>query len=483
LLTRYKFYENLLRNRETIHREARGVAKEIGVYRFAGQLGLNSTSSMCPAPLPKYVWEALAVAREKKVLPVIAVETELRDLVKDAYGDDYDGVAVNTCESALRVSFDTLMAPPIMARGATYRARFIAPYTHDDEFMAAYGRPFPPKYKNLFVDRSASAGETGVEAKTLANLDAIIVKLVGGKYEVHGINYNTCPLLADVDAEQSADRIEEFARYHMKDLAGFETIGDDTPGFGYGVRDDVPVLQRRIGEIAERYDLPYIMDNARGIPIIGTHPKKTHATLVTYSMDKTVHAITSGLMIGREEEMVAIRKAIGTHGDRTGTTSSHSKAAFSFADPGRDAIVSQIAILRKIMETPKTFKDPVDQYYSIACDEFSGLEPASLRDGLIITKSYNLGCVEINYQHTWKDGKFGIPFFTTEDNFTNTNLITSAIVEMGVFPPQIYGGNIQITSGLGDTDDYGFVIEERARLATRALVRALNIVCRHSGII
>jgi len=485
LLSRYKFYGNLLKNHEAIHREARAVAKEIGVDHFAGQLGLNSTSSTCPAPLPNYVWEALEAARQRKVLPVITVENELRDLIKDAYGDEYDAAAVNTCESALRVSFDTLMAPPIMARGSSYRARFIAPYTQDDEFMAAYGRPFPPKYKNLFVDRSVSAGETGVEAKVLTNVDAAIVKLVGGKYEVHGINYNTCPLLADVDPERWADRIEEFARRHSTVLAGFETIGDDTPGFGYGVKDydKVPLLQRRIGEIAEDYDLPYIMDDARGIPIIGTHPKQSHATVVTYSMDKTVHAITSGLLVGREEEMVPIRKAIGIHGDRTGSTSSHSKAAFSFADPGRDAIVSQIAVLRKIMETPKTFKDPVDRYYSIACDEFSGLEPSSLRDGLIVTKSYNLGCVEINYQHTWKETKFGIPIFTTEDNFTNTNLITSAIVEMGLFPPQIYGGNIQITSGLGDTDDNGLLIEERARLGIRSLVRAINIVCKYANVV
>jgi len=483
-MIRYKFYEHLLTSRESIHKEAKEAAKEMGLDRFGGQLGLNTTSSSCPGPLPKYVWDALAEARKKRVLPIRIVENELRDLVKDAYGDDYDGVALNTCESALRISFETLVAPPIMARGSTYRTRFIAPYTHDDEFMVGYGRPFPPKYKNLFVDRSVSAGETGVEAKTLANLDAVIVKLVGAKYEAHGINYNTCPLLADVDPERSAQRIDDVARRHIDTLAGFETIGDDTPGFGYGAKDSngVPILQRRIGELAEEYDVPYILDAARGIPIIGTHPRDVHATVMMFSMDKVVHAIASGLLVGREEELVPIRKALGTHGERTGSVSSHGKAAFSFADPGRDAVISQIAILRTITESPNVFKDPVDKYYSITRDEFSRLEPSWLRDGLIITKSNHLGCVEINYEHTWTEDRFGIPFFTTEDNFTDTNLITSSLTEMGVYPPPIYGGNIQLTSGLGDTDDDGNLIEENIRLAVRALVRSVNIVCKHAGL-
>jgi hypothetical protein len=483
-MLRYMFYEHLLANRESIRSEARDAAKEMGLDRFEGQLGLNSTSSTCPGPLPKYVWDALVEARKKRVLPIRIVESELRDLVKETYGDDYDAVALNTCESALRISFDTLVAPPIMARGSTYRARFIAPYTHDDEFMVGYGRPFPPKYKNLYVDRSVSAGEAGVEAKTLANVDAVIVKLVGARYEVHGVNYNTCPMLADVDPERSAQRIDEVAQRHIDTLAGFETIGDDTPGFGYGTKDcnGIPILQRRIGELSEKYDVPYIVDAARGIPIIGTHPRDIHATVMMYSMDKVVHAIASGLLIGREEEMVPIRKVLGTHGDRTGSASSHGKAAFSFADPGRDAVISQIAILKEIVDSPSSFRDPVDKYYSIAREEFARLEPSWLRAGLIITKSYHLGCVEVNYEHTWTEGRFGIPFFTTEDNFTNTNLIVSCLGEMGVFPPQIYGGNIQLTSGLGDTDEDGNLIEENIRVAIRALVRSLNIVCKYADL-
>jgi len=481
---RYQWYDRLLQARAEIHREVKEIAREMGLDKFEGQLGLSTTGSTCPAPLAKYVWEALAEARKKRVLPVRIVENELRDVVKDAFGDNYDGVPTNTCESALRVAFDTLVAPPIMGRGSTYRARFIAPYGHDDEFMAGYGRPFPPKYKNLWSDRSVSAGETGVEAKTLANLDAIIVKLVGARYEVHGINFNTCALLADVEPEKSASKIEEVALRHIDNLTGFETIGHNTPGFGFGAKDDrgVPVLQKLIGELARKYDLPYILDAAVGVPVIGTHPKDVNATVMMWSMDKAVHAITSGLLVGLEEEMVPIRKALGTHGERTGTLSSHGKAAFSFADPGRDAVISQIAVLRTLLFEPKLITEPIDRMYSITQDEFSRLEPSWLRDGLLITKSYHCGSVEIDYEHTWKDGNFGIPIFSGEDMFTNTDLIMSSLGEMGVYPPPIYDGTILITPGLGDTDEEGNIIEENMRLSIRAMVRSIVVLCKHAGL-
>jgi hypothetical protein len=481
---RYQWYDRLLASRSAIHEEAKEVAREMGLDKFNGQLGLSSTGSSCPSPLANYVWDALGEARKKRVLPIRIVENELRDTVKDAFGDDYDGVATNTCESALRVAFETLVAPPIMARGSTYRARFIAPYGHDDEFMAGYGRPFPPKYKNLWVDRSVSAGETGVEAKTIANLDATVVKLVGARYEVHGINFNTCALLADVDPEKSAARIEEVALRHIDDLAGFETIGHDTPGFGYGVKDEkgVPRLQRMIGRLSEKYDIPYILDAAVGVPIIGTHPRDVNATIMMWSFDKAVHAIASGLMVGREEEMVPIRKALGLHGERTGSLSSHGKAAFSFADPGRDAVISQIAVLRTLLLQPRLITDPIDRMYSITKDEFSRLEPAWLRDGLLITKSYHCGSVEIDYEHTWQKERYGIPIFSGEDMFTNTDLIMSSLSEMGVYPPPIYDGTILLTPGMGDTDENGNFVEENMRLSIRALVRSIEILCKHAGL-
>jgi hypothetical protein len=45
------------------------------------------------------------------------------------------------------VGIETLMAPPVMRTGNGYRGRFITPYGEDSEYIAGYGRLFPPKYK------------------------------------------------------------------------------------------------------------------------------------------------------------------------------------------------------------------------------------------------------------------------------------------------------------------------------------------------
>lgn len=65
--------------------------------------------------------------------------------------------------------------------------------------------------------------------------------------------------------------------------------------------------------------------------------------------------------------------------------------------------------------------------------------------------------------------------------YTNTNPIISALDEMGVFPTTIYTGNSFISPGLGTLDEDGALIEEDTRLAARALVRAIEIFCKHAG--
>ena len=52
-------------------------------------------------------------------------------------------------------------------------------------------------------------------------------------------------------------------------------------------------------------------DNAWGTPFLGTDPRRIGADVMLYSMDKVAGASTSGLVIGREEPMVNIRRALG----------------------------------------------------------------------------------------------------------------------------------------------------------------------------
>jgi hypothetical protein len=481
---RFQWYQEIYDNLPKIIEEAGKAAKELGLDRLKDKIGLYAGSSSCPGSLPKYVLDAIIKANQTPVLPMREVEDELREVIKDIYGDEYDAAVTNTCEAALRVCFETLFAPPTLRKGDAYRARFIAPYGEDYDFMAAFGRPFPPKYKNLFIDRSGSAGELGVEAKCLPNLDSIFVRLVGTKYEVHGIKFNPVPLMTGTDAEKSIERIAEVAERHAETLAGFESIGYDTPGYGYGEKDEsgIPKLKKLIGQLAEQYDVPYLVDSASCLPVLGLSPKDIGADIMVWSMDKAARAPISGLIVGKEEIMVPVRKSLGLGGQRHGEVSSHSKALFSLCDPGRDSVVGLTAVLKTLRDDPDKVKTPIDKYHDIITEEFSALKPSRFRDKLIITKSYTMGGTELNYERTWQDGEFGIPIFTSEDLFIKAHPIASGLEEMGVYPAIIYSGNIFLGPGLGTLDDNAELNEEYARLGVRSLVRAVEIVCKYAGL-
>lgn len=481
---RYQWYQKIYESIPKIHEEARKEAAKLGLDKLKNKIGLYSGSSSCPGPLPKFVLDAIIEANQTPVLPMRIVEDELREVVKDVYGDEYDGAVVNTCESALRVCFETLFAPPTMRKDGAYRGRFITPYEEDYEFMVAYGRPFPPKYKNLFVDRTVAAGELGVEGKSVANLDSVLVRLVGTKYECHGIRFNPVPLMTRTDADKSAKRIAKVAERHASSLVGFGSLGYDTPGYGYGEMDEngVSKLKKSIGTIAEGYDVPYLVDSASCLPVIGMTPQDVNADVMVWSMDKAGRSPISGLIVGREEVMVPIRKGLGMGGQRYGELSSHGKALFSFADPGRDAVVGLTAFLKTLRDNPDKIKKPIDRFHDILVEEFQSLKPARFRDKLIIFKSYTMGGTELNYEQTWDDREFGIPIFTLEDMVANTNPIASAMEEMGIYPGTIYSGNMFLGPGLGTLDGNADLNEEYTRLGVKGLVKCVEIVCKHAGL-
>ena len=481
---KYQWYQEIYNNIPKILEDAGKAAKELGLDKLKNKIGLYPGSSSCPGSLPNYVLDAIIEANQIPVLPMRKVEDELREIIKDIYGDEYDAAVTNTCEAALRVCFEILFAPPTMRKGDAYRARYIVPYGEDFEFMAAYGRPFPPKYKNLFIDRSCSAGELGVEGKSLPNLDSIFVRLVGTKYEVHGIKFNPVPLMTGTDAEKSIERIAEVAARHAESLAGFESIGYDTPGYGYGEKDEsrIPKLKKLIGQLAEKYDVPYLVDSASCLPVIGLSPKDVGADVMVWSMDKVARAPTSGLIVGKEEIMVPVRKGLGLGGQRYGEISSHSKALFSLCDPGRDAVVGLTAVLKTLRDDPDKIKRPIDKFHDIIIEEFRSLKPSRFRDKLIITKSYTMGGTELNYEQSWDNGEFGIPIFSGEDLFVSAHPIAAAQEEMGVYPATIYSGNMFLGPGLGTLDENAELNEEYARVGVKSLVKSVEIVCKYAGL-
>lgn len=482
---RFKFqmYKQLQLSIPKIYEEARKAADEIGIPAdLRGRFGLTGAISGCPAPLRKDILE-YSEHGALEVIPLAKLVEEIREIVKSVYGDEYDVCPTNTCEAGIWVTFDALFTPPMQGRGDNYRARYIAPYEKHLHHQGSYGRPFPGRFKDIFADRGSTPGELGFYGKRQNNLDTIIVPLEGAQYPVHGIKYWPVPLLSKVDAEASIEKMAMIAERHAPYLTGLTSLGYETPGYGYGDRDEegTPLLQKYMAELADEFDIPYVIDNAWGIPFVGTDIRKSGAHVIIYSMDKATGATTSGLIIGKEEYMVPIRRALGMHGDRWGTTASYGKAAYVTQDPGKEALLGQIAALKVLRDKPEILTKPVDDLYNIIKDEFSHID-SKIANGLIISKSYNSTAVEVNYENTWANG-IGFPIFSIEDMYAGSNLLQTGVAQMGIIPTIAYDANIYISPGLGTTDENGQLIEERARFAVRGLVRMMEIIGRHAGIL
>ena len=309
---KYQLYKHLQANTAAIYADCRKAGEEVGITpEWKGNLGLTGAVSGCHGLIMSEIDEAMHEA-SRKVIHSSVFDEKIRDVVKEVYGDDYDAALVNTCEGALSLSYDVLCMPPLAGRGDNYRGRYIAPLERHLHHQAAYGRPFPPKYKEWTSERGEAAGEYGIQGKRATNLDTIMVRMEGADYQPHGIKYNPVFNLLHTDARATLEKMSVIAERHATLLVGFASLAYDTPGYGYGEKDanGAPTLQNGIAALAAMYDVPYIVDNAWGVPFLGTDLRKTEADIFMYSMDKASGAPTCGLIIGKEEPMVQIRRAL-----------------------------------------------------------------------------------------------------------------------------------------------------------------------------
>lgn len=481
---RFQMYKELHKNLPSIYADARKYADEIGITpEIKGKVGLTGAVSSCHALLSKEVSQAMDDASRKVIENKFLVE-DIREIVKDVYGDEYDAAPVNTCEAALWVSFDCLFSPPMQGRGDSYRARYIAPYERHLHHQGSYGRPFPGRYKDLFADRGVTAGELGFNGKRLDHVDSVFVKMAGADYTNHGIKGHPAVLLGGHKCKETLESIEKTAERHADSLTGFTSLAYDTKGYGYGEKDanNTPLFQQGIAAIAKEYGVPYVVDNAWGTPFTGTDPRKIGADVVCYSMDKSAGAPTVGLIIGKEDALVPIRRALGYHSDRSGAGFSYGKAAFVANDPGKEALIGLIAALKVLKDNPTKMLKPVEQMAQICREEFKNL-PARFVNDIDISVSQNSLAVEVNYERTWKNGQMGIPIFAIEDMYSGTNIFQAGMMQMGIIPTIAYDANIYISLGLGTLDEDGNLIEDVARKIVKAQVGLMNITCKYAGVI
>ncbi len=481
---RYQLYKHLQANAASIYAEARKAAEEIGITgEWKGSIGLTGAVSGCHGLLMREIEEAMHDV-SRKVLPSAALDERLRDVVKEVYGDEYDAALINTCEAALNTSFDVLCMPPSLGRGEPYRGRYLTSYERHLHHQGAYGRPFPPKYKEVNAERGEAAGEYGVQGKRAFNLDTVVIKPVGATYPCHGIKNNPIVDTLHVDAKKTIAHFREVAARHTDTLVGIASLGYDTPGYGYGEKDPdgAPVLLKSFGRLAEEYDIPYIIDNAWGVPFIGTDIRKVGCDVILYSMDKASGAPTCGLIIGKEEPMVLIRRALGIHGARYGTLSSHGKAAYVGFDPGKEALAGAIAALRILKDRPQLSLTALDDLHKITLEEFE-LLPKPLQKGWSIYKSANSLSVELNYMDNWKHLETGIPIFSIEDMYAGSHILQNCMSQMGMVPTIAYDANIMVSNGIGNIDEEGKLLEKPTRMSVRAMFKSIEIICKYAGII
>lgn len=475
-MQRHLIYQQLGRRKAEFLALVEKQAGKVGVPKaWAGTIGLTGSNSARPAYLRRDIVESLVQgARSPKNL-VDAIE-EIRVEVKAEYGEDYDAVPINSCEAALWASLDTLAAPPLAGRGDSYRTRYVALYESHAEHQVSYGRPFPPRYKDIFADRTNIAGELGVLGRRLNNLDVIITPIEGARYEAHGIKSFIVPLLTKTNAARTRRALARVIERHVDSVSALVSLGYDSPGYGYREKRDgvTPDLKAAMGALAAEYGLPYIVDNARGIPFLGAHPKKLGAGVVLYSMDKVAGAPISGLIVARNEFAIPLQRALGWHSERFGGgTMTYGKGAFAAFDPGREALIGQLAALRWIRANKRVIRGMVDAAFRILKEESAPLVK-TWGDGIVLSRSYNGGAVELNYVDTWTPGGVGIPIFSTEDKAAGMNLVTAGLAALGVLPPSPDEGNVVMTFGRGLLDEDGRLVEDKTRIAMRALVAVLR---------
>lgn len=476
---RMDLYALMEKEKPNMMERAKKVPDEIGIPKEKrANLGLSGGSATHAMLLEESIQSIVEGSR--KITNLATLDVEIRRLVKSYYGDEYDGAVVNTCEAALWLLFDVLYTPSFLHRGNSSIFRYIAPYEKHVHHQAGYGSPVPPKYKDISADRGVTAGELGVYAKRLANLEVILVPLLGADYSCHGIKYHPCTLLRNVKGEESVKKIREVAEANRPFLSGFTSMGYDTPGYGYGEVDEngTPILMKGIGSISSELNVPYVVDNARGTPFIGTDPRSIGADAIVYSTDKAFFGPTGGLIIGTEEVMIPIRRAIGIHGQRWGTGSSHGKAGYVTFDPGKECLEGLIPVLRMLVEEPERLKKPLDEFHELIKEEFSLAKSQLGRfaDGFEFTKTYNSLCTMINYEKTWEGEGLGFPIFSIEDMYSGSNPIQSGIKAMGLIPCLGYDANLMVGPGLGTLDSKGNLLEEESRFVLKALFKMMGII-------
>ena len=96
---RYQLYKHLQANTQTIFAQARAAGEELGITpEKRGRIGLTGAVSAMHGALRREVAQAMDAVAYEPVSSAL-LDENIREVVKDVYGDEYDAALVNTCEA------------------------------------------------------------------------------------------------------------------------------------------------------------------------------------------------------------------------------------------------------------------------------------------------------------------------------------------------------------------------------------------------
>lgn len=451
----FQMYRHLSGMVEAICTESYAEARARGLLRHTEETGQK--------PVPAKDAET---GKDPESEDPAALFEDMRKLVKEAYGDAYDVLSVSSPEAALYLAFTSAFSPP-EDPGPAYRAGYITLWEKHASVQAAFGCPFPPWYEKLiFSGRHRDPSYRSYSTP----LTALVVPPQGAVYQNHGISYRPVPLLSRTEPEASLELLAVTAEAHVQTLAGFSSMGYDTPGYGCGIAHEskVPLLLKGIGELSDEFGVPYILNCHQGLPFLGPDISAIGATLAVYDLAARFGPAAGALIIGVEPFVRLLGNVPAEAGTGTGRPLDMT-----------EVLPVQYRVLNHIARNKTVLTNRINEAYSIVARELEEA-PEKLRQGIQLSRSYANAAVELNYEGTWAQAR-GFPIFTEEDTRAGRNPIHRGVRQMGIQGIYSLDGSIYISPVKQYMPPGEFLPDEDIRANVKALLVLLEVTGRHSG--
>ncbi len=411
-------------------------------------------------------------------IPPSASRDKIREIVKDALGDDYDACPFSSAESAMWAACQGSFAPRDKESDKGGGARYIMPWEKYAARLASYGSVHPAKYRNILAEKGCRGPSQFLRG--FPGLGSVVVPLHGAIYANHGISFVQTPFLTGVDPESSLQIIAAAAEAHTANLAGFISLGYDTPGLSGGVKSQngAPLLQLGLSQIAAEFNVPYVVDARHSFPFMGETESPLQAGATVYRLWPRRGDRSPALLVGAEELISPIRKDAGFHIPPPSFGYAAEGAPFESQVPEPETVAYQADLLALLRGRPRRFFELVDDLHELV---LQGLEecPKEIRTRLRVSKSYGMMGVEINYEDTWLEG-IGLPVFTDTDTRAGTNLLRLGLDLMGATGIRVEDASIYLDAWSAGCPKPG-LDADNARHATKCLARLLAILGHYSG--